>query len=245
MEDAISVSITTKKKGKVIMEEMKIMLTMLGLIVVGVIAWIIFRSIRNNLAKNSKNISQKAEIMMKKDMSSKYARCTFYMNNDYDNGYSQSEWMQLFKKNVIDKGLDKDSKEYAEAVAPFINAIVVSEIGHYVRRGMEFIENKYQIFTAGKNDNISLNYFVEPYEYVKNEVRRTSSTQTRTTTVSHNQPSDRLTDAEKREINRAEHNYNYAVRMASSNPNSEIRASDEKRAYAEYMRVLAKYAGKK
>ena len=227
------------------MEEMKIMLTMLGLIVVGVIAWIIFTSIRNNLAKNSKNISQKAEIMMKKDMSSKYARCTFYMNNDYDNGYSQSEWMQLFKKNVIDKGLDKDSEEYAQVVAPFINAIVVDAIDHYVRRGMENREHSGECFKPGVNDSISLNYFVEPYEYVKNKVCRTSSTQTMTTTVSHNQPSDRLTDAEKREINRAEHNYNYAVRMASSNPDSEIRANDEKRAYAEYMRVLAKYAGKK
>ena len=227
------------------MEAMGVFLTMLGVVFGGVIVWIVYTNISNNMAKNSKNISQKAEIMMKKDMSSKYARCTFYMNNDYDNGYSQSEWMQFFKKNVIDKGLDKDSEEYAQVVAPFINAIVVDERDYYVRRGMENREHSGEFLKPGVNDSISLNYFVEPYEYVKNKVCRTSSTQTRTTTVSHNQPSDRLTDAEKREINRAEHNYNYAVRMASSNPDSEIRANDEKRAYAEYMRVLAKYAGKK
>lgn len=226
------------------MEEMKVFLTMLGVVFGGVIAWIVYLNIGNNMAKNCKNIAKKAEILLKKDMSSKYARCTFYMNNDYDNGYSQGEWMKLFKERVIDLELDKDSEEYAEAVAPFINAIVIAAEGHYMRRGCEFIENSLTPFSPGHNDRISLNYFVEPYKYVKNEERRTSSTQTRTT-VSHNSSSDKLTLAEKREIDRAQHNYNYAVRMAADKPDSEIRANEEKRAHAEYMRVLAKYAGKK
>lgn len=225
------------------MEEGKVFLTMLAVLFGGVIAWIVFLNIGNNMAKNCKNIAKKAEILLKKDMSSKYARCTFYINNDYDNEYSQSEWLDYYKECT--EGLDKDSKEYTEAVAPFINAIVVSNIGHYIRRGCEFRENTGEVFVPGRNDRISLNYFVEPYKYVKNEVRRTSSTQTRTTTVSHNSSSDRLTLAEKREIDRAQHNYNYAVRMAADKPDSEIRANEEKRAHAEYMRVLAKYAGKK
>ena len=226
------------------MEDMKIFLTMLGVVFGGVIAWIVYLNIGNNMAKNCKNIAKKAEILLKKDMSSRCARCTFYMNNDYDNGYSQGEWMKLFKERVIDLELDKDSEEYAEAVAPFINAIVIAAEGHYMRRGCEFIENTLTPFSPGYNDSISLNYFVEPYEYVKNEVRRTKSAQPRTT-ASHNSSSDRLTLEEKRELDRAEQKYNYAIRMASRNPNREIAANEEKRAHAEYMRVLAKYAGKK
>ena len=42
------------------MEEMKVMLIMLGLIVGGVIAWIVYTNISNNVAKNSKNIAKKA-----------------------------------------------------------------------------------------------------------------------------------------------------------------------------------------
>ena len=152
--------------------------------------------------------------------------------------------MQLFKESVADKELDQNSQEYAEAVAPFINAIVVAQEGHYFRRGCEFIENTLTPFLPGQNDRISLKYFVEPYEYIKNEVRRTKSAQPRTT-ASHNNSSDRLTLEEKRELDRAEQKYNYAIRMASRNPNREIAANEEKRAHAEYMRVLAKYAGKK
>lgn len=226
------------------MEEMKVMLTMLGVIVVGVVAWIVYLNIRNNMAKNSKSIARKAEIMIKKDMSSKCARCTFYMNNDYDNEYSQSEWLQLFKESVTDKEWDKESEEYAKAVAPFVNALVVGEDKYLVRRGMENRANALEKFQPGINDRISLNYFVEPYEYIKNEVRRAKSAQPRTT-APHNSSSDRLTLEEKRELDRAEQKYNYAIRMASRNPNREIAANEEKRAYAEYMRVLAKYAGKK
>ena len=153
------------------MDDMAVFLTMLGVVFGSVIVWIIITNIRNNMAKNSKSISKKAEIMIKKDMSSPYARCTFYMNNDYDNGYSQSEWMKLFKDQVIDQGLDKDSEEYAEAVAPFINAIVVNDSGSYMRRGMENMVHSLERFEPGVNDRISLNYFVEPYEYVKDEER--------------------------------------------------------------------------
>lgn len=225
------------------MEDMKIFLTMLGVVFGGVIAWIVYLNIGNNMAKNCKNIAKKAEILLKKDMSSKYARCTFYINNDYDNEYSQSEWLDYYKECT--EGLDKDSKEYTEAVAPFINAIVVSNIGHYIRRGCEFNENTREVFVPGRNDRISLNYFVEPYKYVKNEVRRTSSTQTRTT-VSHNSSSDRLASYERDEIERAKKKYEkIAHYVATGRLPSVYNEASEKSAYAEYMRVLAKYAGKK
>ena len=217
---------------------------MLGVVFGAAALWFIYNVFIKNASLKGKSIAGKAESVLKKDMSPKCARCTFYMNNDYDNGYSQSEWLKLFKESVIDIEMDKDSEEYAEAVAPFINAIVIAEEGHYFRRGFEFIEATLTPFSPGYNDSISLNYFVEPYEYVKNEVRRAKSAQPRTT-VSHNTSSDRLTLEEKRELDRAEQKYNYAIRMASRNPNREIAANEEKRAHAEYMRVLAKYAGKK
>lgn len=178
------------------MEDMKIFLTMLGVVFGGVIAWIIYLNISNNMAKNSKSIARKAEIMIKKDMSSKRARCTFYMNNDYDNGYSQSEWLKLFKREVIDKGFEKDSEEYKAAVAPFINAIVV-EGTYYVRRGMQNMAHSLEKFLPGINDDISLNYFVEPYEYVKNEVRTSNYAQPKTTTVSRDSSASDLRKAQK------------------------------------------------
>ena len=152
------------------MEAMGVFLTMLGVVFGGVIVWIVYMNISNNMAKNSKNIAKKAEIMIKRDMASKFEECTFYMNNDYDNGYSQKEWMNLYKERVIDKELDKDSEEYAEAVAPFVNAIVVDG-KFYMRRGMENKEHSGEHFDPGINDKISTGYFIEPYEYVK-DVKR-------------------------------------------------------------------------
>ena len=108
---------------------------------------------------------------MKKDMSSKCARCTFYAFNDYSNGYSQNEWKEFYKERVSSKEWDKKSEEYAEAVAPFVNAIVVGDDGYYVRRGMENLTAAIKRFEPGINDRVSLNYFVEPYEYVKDEKR--------------------------------------------------------------------------
>ncbi len=110
-----------------------------------------------------------AKILLKKDLSSKCARCTFYMNNDYDNEYSQNEWKNHFEEST--KGLDQNSQEYAEAVAPFVNAIVVGDGKNIVRRGMEDLGNLIERFQPGINDDISMGYFIEPYEYVKDEKR--------------------------------------------------------------------------
>lgn len=152
------------------MESMQVFLIMIGVLVGAAVVFFIYNVFIKDALLKGKSIAAKAESLLKKDMSSKYARCTFYMNNDYDNGYSQSEWLQLFKEEVVDKGLEKDSEEYAEAVAPFINAIVV-EGKYYMRRGMQNLEHSGECFDAGVNDRISLNYFVEPYEYAKDTKR--------------------------------------------------------------------------
>lgn len=158
------------------MTELKIMGFALGAIVVAIILFAIIGAIRKATLKK-KNTAKLAEIMLKKDLSSKCSRCTFYMNNDYNNGYSQSEWLKIFKESVIDKEWDKDSEEYAKAVAPYINAIVVDDTGYYLRRGMENMANALKKFQPGVNDRVSLNYFVEPYEYVEDEERATKYAQ--------------------------------------------------------------------
>ena len=95
------------------MTELKIM----GIVFGAAILWFIYTIFIKDKLLQRKSIAGKVESILKKDMSSKYARCIFYMDNDYDNGYSQSEWLNLFKKSIADKEWDKNSQEYTEAVA--------------------------------------------------------------------------------------------------------------------------------
>ena len=81
---------------------------------------------------------------------------------------SQADW-QKYCQESIDNTLDKNSQEYVEAVAPILNAIVLDKEGYYLRRGMENLERSLQRFLPGVNDRISLNYYVEPYEYFENK----------------------------------------------------------------------------
>ncbi len=239
------------------MGDMEIFLTMLGLVFGAVAVFFIYNVFIKDKLLKGKSLAGKVESVLKKDMSSRCARCTFYMNNDYDNGYSQGEWMKLFKERVIDLELDKDSEEYAEAVAPFINAIVIAEEGHYFRRGFEFIEATLTPFSPGYNDSISLNYFVEPYEYVKNEMRRTKSSQPRTTAPSSSyarstpsrQPEQKkgLSPFEAAELRGAQNRYEAAVNRCKMNAHSSelpTFQAAEKKAFAELMRIQAKYAGR-
>ena len=239
------------------MEEMKVMLIMLGLIVGGVIAWIVYTNISNNVAKNSKNIAKKAEHIIKKDMSSKCARCTFYMNNDYDNGYSQSEWLKAFKESVIDKEWNKESEEYAEAVAPFINAIVIDDTNYYLRRGMQNMTHALEKFQPGVNDRISLNYFVEPYEYIEDEEAaseaRARAASRKNSYSSYSRPAPAqpqkkpLSAFELAELRNARKSYESAVsahKMHRNSSSAHHYESLEKQAFARLMSLEAKYAGR-
>lgn len=140
-----------------------------GLVVVLYIGRILFRDKIQLLARSKQSPAKKADSVLKKDFSSKFARCTFYALNDYANGYSQSEWLDYYKERTRNNTLDKNSQEYVEAVAPLVNAVVVGADKFLVRRGMENLERSLQRFMPGVNDRISLNYFVEPYKYVHNE----------------------------------------------------------------------------
>lgn len=114
-----------------------------------------------------KSLAEKAEMIMKQDFSPKYARASFYIGNNYHHRMSQADWQEYCNER-IDNTLDKNSQEYAEAVAPIMNAVVVDG-GYYLRRGMENLERSLQRFLPGVNDRISLNFFVEPYEYFENK----------------------------------------------------------------------------
>ena len=116
----------------------------------------------------------KAEALMKKDLSSKYAGCTFYQLHDYSKPFTQKEWKslwELFQKVTAD--VDKSTEDYGKLVSPFINAIVVGSDGYYVRKGMQSMEHSGEKFIRGVNDKISQGYFVEPYKYVKDEAAAT------------------------------------------------------------------------
>lgn len=115
-----------------------------------------------------KSLAEKVEMIMKKDFSPKYANAVFYIGNNYHHKMSQADW-QKYCNERMDPSLDTTSQEYAEAVAPIVNAIVVNAYGYYLRRGMEDLARSYKRFLPGANDRISLNYYVEPYNYVENK----------------------------------------------------------------------------
>ena len=117
---------------------------------------------------NKMSLAGKVEKIIKTDFSPKYARAAFYIGNNYHHRMSQADW-QKYCNERIDNTLDKNSQEYADAVAPIVNAIVLDDEGFYLRRGMENLDRSLQRFMPGVNDRISLNYFIEPYKYFENK----------------------------------------------------------------------------
>ena len=114
------------------------------------------------------SLAERVEKIIQTDLSPKYARAAFYIGNNYHHRMSQADWQEYCKER-IDPSMDKNSPEYAEAVAPIVNAIVLDQEGFYLRRGMEDLSHNLQRFLPGVNDRISLNYFVEPYKYYENK----------------------------------------------------------------------------
>lgn len=184
-------------------------LTILGLAAGAAVVWFLYPSIKGLLYK-AKSTVGKIETIMKRDLSPECARCTFYAFHDYSKEYSQREWMEYYQNQT--KGLDKKSQAYADALAPFANAIVVCETGIYQRRGMETLRTRYIHFEPGVNDSVSLNFFVEPYEYKKSTKAP----------ASYRRPAQRSAEDEERsmararaqrELKQAEWEYTHAVQM--------------------------------
>lgn len=181
-----------------------------------------------------KSLAEKAEMIMKQDFSPEYARASFYIGNNYHHKMSQADW-QKYCQESVDNALDKNSQEYAEAVAPILNAIVLDAEGYYLRRGMEDMSRKLVRFQIGVNDDISLNYFVEPYKYYRNKVVQQPQAESAPSTQS--QPSDYA-------LKRAEENYKRALRQSQRFKGTKMEsvyANNEKRAFAELLSEQAKY----
>ena len=125
-------------------------------------------------------------------------------------------------------------------------------------------------FSPGINDKISDLYAIEPYTYHKatldqwsafhkahpiwyqEVVHRSSSQSASAPNISYsapaqNQPQKRqgLNAYERAELNQAKGRYERAVGATKRHPESaRIYEAQEKQAYADYMRILAKYAGR-
>lgn len=183
---------------------------------------------------NKKTSAEKAEMTFKKDFSPAYADAAFYMGNNYSRRYSQREWQAYYQENV-DPSLDKNSPEYLEAVAPMVNAIVLDREGYYLRRGMEDMSRRLVKFQAGVNDDLSLNYAIEPYYYHRNKVAQQPQAESASSTQS--KPSDYA-------LRRAEENYKRALRQSQRFKGTKwesVYAKNEKQAFAELLSAQAKY----
>lgn len=178
-------------------------LVILGVVFGGAVLFFIYVNYIKPALLSGKSIEDKAEALLKKDLSSGYAEYTFYQLHNYDKAYSQSEWKALYEAaQKVAQKTDKDSALYTALLASFINAIVVDESGYYARRGMENLAHSGKRFTPGVNDRVSLNYYVEPYKYVKDEEAAAEyaqkQAQAKTTTVSYGGSASKVREAEKR-----------------------------------------------
>lgn len=186
---------------------------------------------------------KKASKILAKDFSQKAARYRFYMNNNYSDPYNQRQWMELYEKNK--------STGDPQALVPMYNAIVTDENTYMIRRGLELVEHRYQQLKPGVNDEISNTFAVEPYTYTKAKYAMAAANRSdaASSVRCSAQADNSLSFAEKKEIEDAKRRYEEAVRNASGYNGSpvlaDIYANAEKRAHADYMRVLAKYAGRK
>ena len=129
--------------------------------------------------KAKKKIEKKSSKVLARDFESRCADAKFYIDNNYSKPMSQSQWRswQETQQRKIDQMPDdpdeqsedgKKAKAQRKLDAQIYNAIVINKFGHFIRRGVEFLENGRMTFIPGKNDQIKNGYFMEPYKYKKN-----------------------------------------------------------------------------
>lgn len=194
------------------------------------------------MQKEKEDHLKKASFILSTDFRQDAAGHKFYIDNNYDAPYNQTQWLKLYE--------ELSTKEDPQALAPMYNAVVVSEGGYLVRRGLEPLYAKVIRFVPGENDEVTHTYAYEPYTYKKNPrpVKRAQTTQYRAPAQTGQPANAPLSIAEKLEIDKAKRAYEDAVSNARNygdGPRRAIFEGQETRAHAEYMRVLAKYAGRK
>lgn len=193
----------------------------------------------------------------------------FFINNNYDEPYTQSEWAELYKKLKLEKD--------PQALVPMYNAVVVNSKGYFRRRGLNLDKYSFKICAyKGIGDKIEPEHAIEPYTYHKrlefqeskiwnalmekypnwlyayrptdSSSGASSGSYSGASMGSGPAPSRGLSSTEKAELDRAKRKYEDAVARASYHRGDKVKTSvyddAEKRAHAEYMRVLAKYSGR-
>ena len=206
---------------------------------------------------------RKAPRILAADFKKNMEECTFFINHNYDQPYTQSQWAELYK--------ELNAKNDPQALIPMYNAIAVNSHGRILRRGLEKNLDGISHFSIDSTDKLSDKHAVEPYTYQKKYTllqcaefyeahpqwarkipvsSHSSSGQSSYTAYrapARNQPAKRqeLHAWERAELNNAKHRYMHAVDEAKRHPESaRIYESLEKKAHADYMRVLTKYAGR-
>lgn len=196
----------------------------------------------------------------------------FFINHNYDEPYTQSEWAELYRKLKAEKD--------PQALVPMYNAVAVNSEGYFRRRGLYLGKDYFRIDDfLGHGDKIEPENAIDPYTYRKRprfeenrmsdalrkkyhwenayekEMRKirlpsgaSSGSYSGASMGSGPAPSRGLSSTEKAELDRAKRKYEDAVARASYHRGDKVKTSvyddAEKRAHAEYMRVLAKYSGR-
>lgn len=230
-------------------------------------------------AKKKEKLKKAAEALAG-DFDVKHKDDLFFINNNYDEPYTQSEWAELYKKLKADKD--------PQALVPMYNAVVVNSEGYFRRRGLNLDKDYFSIQDyLGHGDKIEPKNAIEPYTYRKrlefeetkmtnalrkkyhwerayenemSKIRISSRSSSGFSSGSYSgsysgasagsspAPSRGLSSTEKAELDRAKRKYEDAVARASYHRGDKVKTSvyddAEKRAHAEYMRVLAKYSGR-
>ena len=224
-------------------------LVMMGVVFGGAIFFFIYINYIKPAQLKGKSIEGKVETLLKKDLSSGYASYTFYQNHNYNKAYSQKEWKALYETTQkVAQQVDKDSEVYAALLGAFINAIVVDESGYYARRGMENRAHSGEKFMPGVNDRISLNYYVEPYKYVKDEQRAAESVQAEQKAAQARAQRVSTSYAAANEVREAEKRYRDAVYKCERFKDSHLKTYyeiEKDKAYAALLAAQSKSANSK
>ena len=231
------------------MGDMVYLIAPLGVVFGGAVLFFIYVNYIKPALLSGKSIEGKAEALLKKDLSPGYARYTFYQYHNYNKPYSQSEWKALYEaaQKAIQK-VDKESEMYAALLAPFINAIVVDGGGYYARRGMENRANSLEKFMPGVNDRVLLNYFVEPYKYVKDEQRAAESVQAEQERAKRIAAEAAASYSAASEVREAEKRYRDAVYKYERFKDSHLKTHyeiEKQKAYAALLAAQSKAANSK
>ena len=210
---------------------------------------------------------KKARHILAADFKKDMEECTFFMNHDYDHPYTQSQWAELFKELQAKNDPQALIPMY-NAVAVNSHGTIVRRglekslngLSHFYIGSTDKLSDKHAVEPYTYKDKYTLLQraaFYEAHPEWKRDLHVNSDHSYRhSASASSNnvysaparsQPAKRqeLHAWERAELNNARHRYLNAVNQTKRHPRSaRIYESLEKEAYADYMRVLAKYSGR-